>query len=580
MRTGLLFISLSLLWGSLSATSARMEADRQTLPVGDIVSLVLTIVDDEKEDVVDIKEPELPGFEIEDRGESTSSSVSIINGKVSSRKERRITYVLRAQRPGQFTLGPAILVLEKGREVRSDQVRVTVTGTAPPGSPSTPGAPTVEEPGSTASDAGGELFAPLSAWEKQTGHFFVRVTVSPAAPRHQGEPLIVSYYLFTQKNLISDLSFYRLPSFENAWSEEIDSPRKLSFGRTNIGGTVYDHALLKRYVIVPEKNAAQVGATQMILEVMTGSFFDARKRTLSSIALSLDLTPLPDADRHPGGIVGDLSIAQDRTSMELGKEKPLDTITYTVTGCGDLHHLDLAPPPVDGLKLFAPDTTTDQRFDGTRLCGVKTFKFMVKAQRTGAFEIPAVTLSLYDRDKGWRTVASRSVTVRVGELAAAADEAKEAKKTVRYELLRELPAGIAVHDLTPFTARPVFLGLLAVPLSLLAGALLLWAARSLLRGRREREEFIRRDWERRIGAATDPATLLNTYYDAVAAVTGVNLRAERARRIEQRIALQIRPFTELAAELQGAVYAGGRSGDIAPLRERAAALLRTARRMT
>ncbi|HNT28935.1 MAG TPA: hypothetical protein PKH10_12255, partial [bacterium] len=63
-------------------------------------------------------------------------------------------------------------------------------------------------------------------------------------------------------------------------------------------------------------------------------------------------------------------------------------------------------------------------------------------------------------------------------------------------------------------------------------------------------------------------------------VTGVNLRAERARRIEQRIALQISPFTELAAELQGAVYAGGRSGDIAPLRERAATLLRSARRMT
>ena len=576
MRTGLLFISLLLLGGTLSATAAHMEIDRQSLPVGDIMTLILTIVDDEKEDLVEVKEPELPGFEMEDRGESTSSSVSIVNGKMSSRKERRMTYVLRARKPGQFTLGPATLVLEKGREVRSNQVRVTVTGS---GIPATPGAPATDEQGPATADAGDELFAPLSAWEKQTERFFVRVTVSPAAPRHQGEPLIVSYYLFTQKNLISDLSFYRLPSFENAWSEEIESPRKLSFGRTNIGGTVYDHALLKRYAIVPEKGAAQVSATQMILEVMTGSFFDARKRTLSSIALSIDLIPLPDANRHPGGIVGEFSITQDRTLLELGKEKPLDTVTYTVTGCGDLHHLDLTPPSVDGIKLFAPDTTTDQRFDGTRLCGTKTFKFMVKALRAGAFEIPAVTLSLYDRDKGWLAAASRPVTVRVGELAAATGEAKETKKTVRYELLRELPAGVAVYDLTPLTARPLFIGLLAVPLVLLAVALIIWAARSLLRGRREREEFIRRDWERRIGAATDPAALLNTYYDAVAAVTGVNLRAERARRIEQRIAQQVRPFTELAAELQKAVYAAGRTEDLAPLRERAAALLRSARRM-
>lgn len=576
MRTGLFFISLLFVWTTASATSAQMEADRQSLPAGDLLTLTLTIVDDEKEDVIEVKEPELPGFEIEDRGESTSSSVSIINGKMSSRKERRITYALRARKPGQFTLGPATLVLERGREVRSNQIRVTVTGS---GTSTAPGTPATDDTVAATDDGGGELFAPLSAWEKQTERFFVRVTVSPAAPRHQGEPLIVSYYLFTQKNLISDLSFYRLPSFENAWSEEIESPRKLSFGRTNIDGTVYDHALLKRYVIVPEKNATQVGATQMILEVMTGSFFDARKRTLSSIALSIDLTPLPDADRHPGGIVGEFSISQDRAMLELGKEKPLDTVTYTVTGCGDLHHLDLTPPSVDGIKLFAPDTTTDQRFDGARLCGTKTFKFMVKALRAGNFEIPAVTIPLYDRDKGWQTAASRPVTVRVGELAAATDETKETKKTVRYELLRELPAGVAVHDLTPLTTRPLFLGLIAVPLALLVVALIIWTARSLLRGRREREDFIRRDWERRIGAATDPASLLNTYYDAVAAVTGVNLRAERTRRIEQRIAEQIRPFTGLAAEIQAAVYAGGRAGDIAPLRERAAALLRAARRM-
>jgi len=579
VRTGLFFILLFVVWGTASATSAQLEIDRQSLSVGDELTLTLTIVDDAKEDITEVKEPDFSGFDLENRGESSSSSISIVNGSMSSRKERIVTYILRPQRGGQFTIGPAVLVLEKGKEIRSNQVRVTVTGSSAPQNPATPGTPgTTPDTGAGTAAVGSALFAPLSAWEKQTGRFFVRVVVAPEEPHYRGEPLIVSYYLFTQKNLISDLSFYRLPAFENGWSEEIEAPRKLSFGRTNIDGTVYDHALLKRYILIPDAKADRVGATQMILDVMTGGFFDARKRSLSSIALSLDLAPLPDADKHPGGIVGDLDVTQSHTILSLDKQKPLDTLTYTITGCGNLPQLDLPLTGNGGLKIFAPDIKVDTRWDGTRLCGTKTFKFMIKGLRAGAYELPAVTIDTYDRQKGWRTLATRPVAVTVGELAPDPTAAEESKRTVSYELLRELPSGMAVYDLTPLTERPLFRIALALPLLLLLIGSFWWLIIGFLRSRREKKIFILREWERRLEAAPDATTLLNTYYDAVAAVTGIALKGERVREMEKRAAEGLRPLMELARDLQNALYSGTGNADLAALKGRAVTLLRTTRR--
>ncbi len=579
MRTGLFFISLLFLWGTASATSVQLEIDRQSLATGDELTLTLTIVDDEKDDVVEVKEPDLPGFTIENRGESTSSSVSIINGKMTSRKERTITYILRAQKAGQFTLGPATLVLEKGREVRSNQVRVTVTGGSAPQQPAAPGMQ--QQPGGipAPTDAGNSLFAPLSAWEKQTGRYFIRAVVWPDEPRYRGEPLVVSYYLFTLKNQISDLSFSQIPSFENGWSEEIDAPRKLNFSRVNLEGAVYDYALLKRYLLVPDAKTTRLGATQMILDVVTGSFFDMRRKALSSPHLSFDLSPLPDADRHPGGIVADLAVTQSHTLLNLDKRKPLDTVTYTITGCGALRQLDLNFKSEDGVKIFPPDVKVDTRWDGARLCGTKTFKFMVKGLRAGSFELPAAVIDTYDRQRGWSTLATRPVNITVGELASDPAAAEEAKRTVSYELLRELPAGLAVYDLTPLTERPLFRAALALPLVLLCLGALIFFVRGILRYRREKEAFLLREWERRIEAAADPSTLLNTYYDAVKAVSGIALKGERTREVEKRFAGRTAPFIELARKLQNSVYSGGAGSDLATLKQQALELLRGARRL-
>jgi hypothetical protein len=273
-------------------------------------------------------------------------------------------------------------------------------------------------------------------------------------------------------------------------------------------------------------------------------------------------------------------VTQSHTFLNLDKQKPLDTVTYTVTGCGNLQQLDLSFTGSGGLKVFAPDVKLDTHWDGARLCGTKTFKFMVKGLRAGSYELPAATVDTYDRQKGWSTLATRPVAVTVGELAADPAAVEDTgKRTVSYELLRELPVGMAVYDLTPLTERPLFRAALALPLLLLALRALLFFARGVLRYRREKETFLLREWERRIEAAADPSALLNTYYEALKAVSGIALKGERTREMEKRFAGRTAPFIELARDLQNSVYSGGAGSDLTTLKQRAVELLRGARRL-
>jgi len=560
--------------GALSGAEVTLAADRMSAAVGEMVTVTLSAVEGSGETITEVREPSFDGFEIEHRGESSSSSISIVNGKISSRKEQTYTYVLRSVRPGVYTVGPAVAVLKKGSEVKSNVLRITVIGGG-----AAPAIPTPQPPGTgtapgEGASGGGEsgLFAPLSAWERQTARCFVRVVVSPDRPLHQGEPLIVSYYLFTQKNLISDLSFYRLPSFENAWSEEIASPKKLTFSRTNIGGVVYDYALLKQYLLVPSPKAQRLAATQMILDSVTGGFFDMRKRSLSSIALDLALEPLPDAGRHPGGIVGDFTISQKRTTLSLDAQKPLDTIAYTAEGCGNLQNLEMSLPDTPGLKIFAPDVKEERRIEGGRLCGAKTFSFMVKGQSAGTATLPAPSFDCWDREKGWRTVAGKPVVVTVSGVTTDEPNTVEKKKKVRYELLRELPAGVVVHDLSPLTERRWFRAFLLVPVVLLLLTLGALLVRALLSGRRARRAFVVRQWEERIAAAGDPSALLNAYYDAVTALSGVGVRGARKGELEKRFPGRAEALLALASDIQAAAYGGG--GDLGALKTRAGEMIR------
>ena len=74
----------------------------------------------------DLRAPEFTDFDVlAGPYTSTSSSMSLVNGRRTSTYEQTYTYTLMAQRAGTFTIGPATVRAE-GNTVQSNGVRITV----------------------------------------------------------------------------------------------------------------------------------------------------------------------------------------------------------------------------------------------------------------------------------------------------------------------------------------------------------------------------------------------------------------------------------------------------------------------
>ena len=170
-----------------------------------------------------IEEPDFSGFTVENRSQSQSSSISIINGKFEKKSSITYSYALRAEKAGVFEIGPASLKA-KGKTIKSNKVTITVTGSGNSGSNGNASGNVNTNQNVQTEEQNNEnyyekrassLMSPLSDWEKKTPDYFIRTVINPQNDLYAGEPLTVSYYLFVKPNSISDVNFYKRPVFDN-----------------------------------------------------------------------------------------------------------------------------------------------------------------------------------------------------------------------------------------------------------------------------------------------------------------------------------------------------------------------------
>lgn len=566
---------------NIFATDIRLRADRNNLSVGDELTLTLSITEDSSDEIREITEPDFKNFDVANRGESSSSSFNMINGAVSYKKEKTITYVLRPLKEGSFNIGPAVIEMKSGKKTKSNTLNFLIVGGGSQpqnnaGQNNSGDNSGTEQDDKTNTSGADSLFAPLSAWEKKTDKYFIRVIVNPQENVYRGEPVTVVYYLFIKKNSITDLNFYKLPSFENVWSEELETPKKLNFQMANIDGSVYDYALLRKYLLIPDDKSPRITGTQMILDVMTGSFFNTYKKSLSSIAINTEVKDLPDAAQHKDAKYGSFTIEQDKKAITLAGGKLLDTVSYTISGCGNFQGTALNMPEVSGIKIFSPDIKQYAAVKNDKYCGSKTFKFMVKGVRRGDFEIPALSLEFFDREKGYYTLHTQPVKIKADDVSAQGENTEE-KRSVRYEFLKEMPAGLAVYELTPLLDRPIFITALSIPLAALIISFAIWFFMNALRGRSKKASYISKGWEAKLKKAKDLTELLNFFYDALAEVHGIQLRGTRAKDIDETFGHNITPATGLIRELEEAIYSAGANAQLEALRKKTVDVFRNIR---
>lgn len=345
----------------------------------------------------------------------TSSSVSIINGKRTSTHNETVTYLLQAKGVGNFTIPVATATIEK-QQYSTRSVTIEVVGSQ-------------QERQSQNQDQQANAQQSRSDSRMQSASsddIFLRLTLNKRNVV-KGEPIIATLKLYTKVDIASfeDVKF---PTFNGFWSREIDTPQNIEFNRENLDGTIYNAALLRRYMLIPQQTgkinieSAEIICVVRIRAGTTGprsifdDFFDnfqtVRKR-LFTPETTVTVNALPSAPASFGGGVGDFKISSSLSKDSLVAHEAA-SLMVTISGTGNISMLE-APKvefPSD-FELYDVKTTEKVSYDGTS--GSKTFEYPFIPRSHGDFEIAPIEYSYYDLSgKQYRTINTGALTVKVG----------------------------------------------------------------------------------------------------------------------------------------------------------------------
>ena len=366
----------------------------------------------------------------------SSTSIQMINGKVTRSAQNTYTYILLPKRTGTFTLPPATATV-KGETIRSRSFTIEVVGggasSQPQGQQAAPSGAPQESAPAPASASGEDIFLRFSIAKKN-------LVV--------GEPVTAVLKLY-QRADIAGFEGAKFPNFNGFWSTETEAPNNVTFQREQVGNNIYNAAVLRRYMLIPQKSGAlQIDPAELTCIVnvrsrrpRTGSIFDdffgddytQAKRTVKTAPVTVNVSPLPSgAPASFSGGVGSYSISASLSKDSL-KTHDAASLLVTVSGSGNVTLLEAPkvqfPPDFDIYDIKAT-----QKTDKAGTSGSKTFEYPFIPRSAGEFVIAPVKFSWYDVKSGrYQTAATDSLRISVAKGAGGGGASLEGGPAVTVE---------------------------------------------------------------------------------------------------------------------------------------------------
>ena len=340
---------------------------------------------------------------------STSTSFQSINGQSSTTHAHSYTYTVRAVQEGKVTLAPASVKIGKETYRTESRTIDAVKGEVP-------------DQGSAASGSQRQ-----SAGED----LMLRMTVSKTRAV-VGEPVIVTLKLYVRTSAISGFEDVRFPTFDGFWSQEIDAPQNIQFVRENYNGKIYNAALLRRYMLLPQQTGAltidpselvcllQVQAEssgpRSIFDDFFSSYQTIRKRVTSEpVTVNVSALPAGAPASFTGG-VGIFRMSAGFSSDSVSAHEAT-SLKVEISGTGNINLVE-APKvqlPAD-FEAYDVRKTDDITTGASGSTGTLTFEYPFIPRAPGVFEIEPVEFTYYDIEAGrYRTLSSGPLRLKVGE---------------------------------------------------------------------------------------------------------------------------------------------------------------------
>ena len=186
----MLFAYIFILVNFLFCGDVSVNVDRYKINEGDSITLTVQSKNSNNAPIVS-----LSNFEdftvISGPNQSSNSSYSIINGKMTSHSTITLTWVLMPRKIGKLFI-PSFEIEDDGKIIKSKPIYVNVVK--------------------------------RSKNSKKNAQFFIEADIDNELP-YRGEQIILTYTLYTRVDVTSFDE--KIPRYKNFWVEELFSPQKL-----------------------------------------------------------------------------------------------------------------------------------------------------------------------------------------------------------------------------------------------------------------------------------------------------------------------------------------------------------------
>ena len=480
------FLTFILLLGSLVCAAQSLTVEAPGVVTADETFRVTFTADGK---MSDFNWEGSDGFEIVWGPQKGSmSSTSIVNGKRTSVHQETVTYLLQPKAEGKFTIPSATATVSK-KECSSRQVTIEVVAAQSAGQQQS-------RQRDDSEDSQGQGQARQSQRDdnnaRQTGtvsgqDLFLKFTVSKTNVV-KGEPITATLKIYTRAD-ISAFEDIHFPTFNGFWSKETVTVNNLEFNRENVNGTIYNSALLRKYMLVPQQTGnLTIDPAEMVCQVRVrtsaGSpmsifddFFDQyqtiRKR-ISTAPVTIKVKELPTgAPESFAGGVGNFKIAAEVSKKDI-KSNDAASLTVTISGTGNISMLEA--PDVDFPSDFEVyDIKKSDKISGDGMSGSKSFEFPFIPRSHGDYVIPSIEYSYYDYTKGkYVTVSTGDIPLKIakgeefaGEGVVVAGSNRQAVKSLAEDIRYiALGSGNFSEKGRYFAVSPMYFILLALLVAL------------------------------------------------------------------------------------------------------------------
>ena len=323
---------------------------------------------------------------------SSSSSITIVNGKRESVLNTTFTYYFKAIKKGEFII-PSASINFKRDIIKSNELRIQI----------------------------------LDATNKKannsfSNNLFVKAEISKKNV-FVGEQLLVTYKLYNRYDL-ANTEMTKLPNLDSFWKKDLETSSR--FKREVIEGVAYNVATLKKIVLTPQKDGTLlIDPIEIKCSIRTNnrsndpfaSFFNSysvQEEFISSKPVKIKVKSLPTpVPKNFIGIVGSLIV---ESSVDKNTVEANDAINYKISfiGTGNLELLSEQKIdfPTD-FEVYDPKVD-DRIFQGGLKRSIKTYEYLLIPRYEGKYEIPKTVFSYFDsKSEQFKEISSKAFKINV-----------------------------------------------------------------------------------------------------------------------------------------------------------------------